>query len=246
MRYAIVSDIHGNFEAFQAVLGHAARNGGFGNIICLGDVVGYGPDPHECVQLLRKHEHLCVAGNHDLAAVGLVDTSAFNPLAASAVQWTSERLDHGDISYLRGLPLTAVVDGFTLAHGSPREPIWEYITSPWAASQNLKHFETPYCLVGHTHVPVIFRFKGAEESDCVAEPFPGDGLLALATERMIINPGGVGQPRDGDPRAAYAVLDIDAKTLRQFRVEYDIALTQEKMLRAGLAAPLIRRLSFGR
>lgn len=242
MRYAILADIHGNLVAFQAVLDDAEARGGFDEIWCLGDVVGYGPEPHQCIELLRSFKHLCIAGNHDWAAIGNMDTSDFNPVAAQACQWTASQLTEEDIAYLKALPLTLVQDNFTLAHGSPREPIWEYLLSPEQARENLDYFTTAYCLVGHSHVPLIFEQIGRS----VAYRVLNDGMkIELGENRLIINPGGVGQPRDGDPRAAYAIYDSEGQTVFHYRVEYDIAVTQKKMAERGLPLSLILRLSHG-
>jgi diadenosine tetraphosphatase ApaH/serine/threonine PP2A family protein phosphatase len=242
MRFAILADIHSNLAAFEAVLGDADRKGGFDKIWCLGDVVGYGPDPHQCIERLRQFEPVCIAGNHDWAAIGKMDTSEFNPAAALAAQWTGQQLTDEDRDYLQNLPLTVKEGHFTLAHGSPREPIWEYLLSTEAAQDNFAYFETAYCLVGHSHVPLIFEL----EDDKAAYREFGEGALQLGEKRMIINPGGVGQPRDGDPRASYAIYDTDTGTVNHYRVEYDIPATQKKMAEHGLPSPLIFRLSLGR
>jgi diadenosine tetraphosphatase ApaH/serine/threonine PP2A family protein phosphatase len=242
MRYAILADVHSNLAAFEAVLDDAGKRGGFDKIWCLGDVVGYGPDPHECIGRLRQFEHVCIAGNHDWAAIGKMDTSEFNPVAALAAHWTAEQLTDDDIDYLQNLPLTVLEGDFTLVHGSPREPIWEYLLSTEAAQDNFAYFETAYCLVGHSHVPLIFE-QVADEA--VYREF-GEDALKLGEKRMIINPGGVGQPRDGDPRASYAIYDAEAQVIHHYRVEYDIPATQKKMAERGLPTPLIVRLSLGR
>ncbi|MEW6034342.1 MAG: metallophosphoesterase family protein [Chloroflexota bacterium] len=246
MRYALLADIHGNLEAFVAVLGDMGAQGGCDEILCLGDVVGYGPDPHECIQLLRQRQHVCVAGNHDWAAIGRIDTGDFNPHAAAAASWTSAHLDPGDAEYLGQLPTRLVRDDLTLVHGSPREPVWEYLFSPSDAAENLDYFDTRLCAVGHTHMPVLFRCPGEGGEYCVAEHLPLGESMSLVGGRLIVNPGGVGQPRDGDPRASYVIFDADAAVIVHRRVEYDIALTQAKMSRAGLPPPLILRLSYGR
>jgi diadenosine tetraphosphatase ApaH/serine/threonine PP2A family protein phosphatase len=242
MRYAILADIHSNMAAFEAVLSDADSRGGFDKIWCLGDVVGYGPDPNECIKRLRQFEHVCIAGNHDWAAIGKMDTSEFNPVAALAANWTAQQLTAEDRDYLQNLPFTLREGGFTLAHGSPREPIWEYLLSTEAAKDNFAYFETAYCLVGHSHVPLIFELAGDK---AVYKEFK-EANLKLKEKRMIINPGGVGQPRDGDPRASYAIYDAEAQTVRHYRVEYDIPATQKKMAERGLPTPLILRLSVGR
>jgi len=242
MRYAILGDIHSNLAAFEAVLRDIDLKGGIDRIWCLGDVVGYGPDPHECIELLRQYEHICVAGNHDWAAIGKMDTSDFNPVATRACRWTSQQLTKKDIDYLQNLPLSLCQDDFTLVHGSPREPIWEYLLSIEVAQDNFAYFKTAFCLVGHSHVPLIFEQRG---NSTVYKEFPNRTNLELGGNRLIINPGGVGQPRDGDPRASYAIYDVDARTIYHYRVEYDIPATQRKMEERGLPLPLILRLSEG-
>jgi len=244
MRYAILADIHANLTAFTAVLEDIGKRGGVEELWCLGDVVGYGPDPHECIRLLRQYDHVCVAGNHDWAAVGKVDTAYFNPAAAEACRWTAQQLRAEDISYLENLPLVIERGDFTLVHGSPREPIWEYIMSAGSAGENLACFQTPFCLVGHSHMP--FAFECSDTGVCVLREFADNAVLALAEERMIINPGGIGQPRDGDPRAGYAIYDSDAGTVTHYRVAYDIAVTQSRMRKCGLPESLAKRLSYGR
>ena len=242
MRYAILGDIHSNLTAFEAVLRDVDGRGSFDKIWCLGDVVGYGPDPNECIERLRQFEHVCVAGNHDWAAIGKMDIADFNPVAAQACRWTAQQLTAENIDYLQNLPLSICQDDFTLVHGSPREPIWEYLLSIEGAQENFAHFETVYCLVGHSHVPLIFELV---DDKVVYRMFPKGANLELGEIRMIINPGGVGQPRDGDPRASYALYDAEARTVHHYRVEYDIPATQKKMEEQGLPTPLILRLSVG-
>ena len=239
MRYAILADIHGNLDAFRAVLRDIEGRGGVDELWCLGDVVGYGPEPSACLSLLRGYPHVCVAGNHDWAAAGKIDTADFNPDAAAACEWTSQQLTPADMEYLRKLPLTETRGDFTLAHGSPRDPLNEYIFSGLSASGNFQRFGTSYCLVGHTHVPAVFQ---ASEGICRKESLPP---VLRPGGRMIINPGGVGQPRDGDPRASYVVYDDAERVIHSYRVPYDIAAVQEKMRRCGLPAYLSERLSGG-
>jgi diadenosine tetraphosphatase ApaH/serine/threonine PP2A family protein phosphatase len=242
VKIVILGDIHSNLAAFEAVLGDSKKRGGFDKIWCLGDIVGYGPDPHECIELLRQHDHFCVAGNHDWAAIGQLDTLDFNPVAARACRWTTEQLTPQDIEYLQELPLDLCEDDFTLVHGSPREPIWEYLLSAESARDNLSYFQTDFCLVGHSHVPLVFE---SDSGKIITSMFPDGSSLKLVKNRLIINPGGVGQPRDGDPRANYALYDVEAKTIYHYRVEYDILATQRKMEERGLPLPLILRLSEG-
>ena len=243
MRYAIIADIHANLAAFNAVLDDIQRRGGVEEVWSLGDVVGYGPEPHECISLLRQTTDVCVAGNHDWAAAGKLDTSDFNPAAAAACHWTAKQLSPGDIEYLSNLPLVIEKGDFTLVHGSPREPIWEYLLSTGIARENFAYFKSQFCLVGHSHRPVVFSY--GENGTCSVSLFPTDGRLVLGESRMIINPGGVGQPRDGDPRASYAIYDSESKIIRLYRVDYDINATQAKMMAHGLPRQLVVRLSYG-
>ncbi len=243
MRALIISDIHSNLEALRAVLTDAERRGGFDQVWSLGDLVGYGPDPVACVDLLREHDGVAVAGNHDLAAVGKLGTEAFNDYAAAAVHWTSERLGDEQRVYLRELPLRAEVDSFTLVHGSPRDPVWEYVVTPWSAAENFRHFDTARCLVGHSHLPFVCRQR---DGGAVFEPFPLDEPVDLGAGRVIVNPGGLGQPRDGDPRTTYAIYDSAAGAAYHHRVEYDIPTTQRKIVEADLPLFLAARLASGR
>ena len=237
MLCVVLADIHGNLEAFEAVIKHAEAQGDIDYIWCLGDIVGYGPDPGLCVQMLRSYPHVAVAGNHDWAATGKLSTDDFNPDAAAAVRWTGQHISEDDILYLQNLPLQVVREGFTLVHGSPRYPVWEYLFSFPDARYSFPMFHTSYCLVGHTHVPILFGEGGGAES------FPD--TFSLGEERLIINPGGVGQPRDGDSRASYAIYHIERRTLSHHRVPYDIERTQSKMVEQALPLKLSVRLGLG-
>ncbi len=242
MRCAIIADIHSNLAALVAVLVDIERHGDVDELWCLGDVVGYGPDPHECIELLRKTNHICVMGNHDLAALGKLDISEFNPDAALAVRWTAKNLSDEDRSYLESLPQVVEKDDFTLVHGSPREPIWEYLLSTSSARENFNYFRSQFCLVGHSHVPLIFR---QSKDGTSYQPFSPESTLKLGKERIIINPGAVGQPRDNDPRASYAIYDSKRKQIKLYRVPYDISTTQAKMVKYNLPMRLVARLSYG-
>lgn len=244
MRYAILGDIHSNLFAFEVVLRDIELRGGCDQIWCLGDIVGYGPEPRKCLELLRQHDHLCVAGNHDWGAIGKIDTSDFNPVAAQACHWTAQQLTEADVKYLESLPVSLCQDDFTLVHGSPRHPIWEYLLAISAARENFSYFRTTYCAIGHSHVPLIFEYQD-KTGLCSLMDFPEGGRLELGKQRLIINPGGVGQPRDGDPRASYGIYDNEAKVFCHYRVEYDVVATQRKMMAVGLPLPLISRLSYG-
>lgn len=250
MRYLIISDIHANLVALDTVL-EAASEEGYDEIWCLGDVVGYGPNPNECVDRMRDLSTYCLAGNHDWAALDRIDISDFNPEARIAVEWTREQLTPESVAYLDERPprLDDVDDGFTLAHASPRHPIWEYILYPSTAAENFPHFETSFCLVGHTHQPIIFRQEPDANDVQALMPALGQPLpISKAAQdgiRFIINPGGVGQPRDGDPRASFAIYDDDAGALCYYRHEYDIAETQARMRDANLPERLVNRLEYG-
>lgn len=242
MRYAIIADIHANLEAFTAVLEDIEHRGEVDELWCLGDIVGYGPDPHQCLELLRQYNHVCVAGNHDWAAAGKIDTADFNPDAAAASHWTAQQLSPEDIQHLKSLPLVIEKDDFTLVHGSPREPIWEYVLSTSLARENFTFFQSNYCLVGHSHVPLVFK---DEDGSCSLNPLSTDIGLALGRSRLIINPGSVGQPRDSDPRASYAIYDSETRLVKLYRISYDIGATQDKMMQNGLPIRLVLRLKHG-
>jgi predicted phosphodiesterase len=243
MRILVVSDIHANLVALEAVLARAAP---FDRIWCLGDVVGYGPEPNACIERLRGFDLLCLAGNHDWAALGKLDLEEFNPDARRAAIWTRDQLTPANLEWLGALPerVPTQADKFTLVHGSPRYPIWEYVLTPAVAFTNFDYFDTPICLYGHTHVPVVYRY-GPNDRTATADPLVENVPFKLNPDRLMINPGSVGQPRDGDPRAAYAVIDLDALMLTHYRLDYDIAATQAKMEQFNLPPRLITRLSYG-
>ena len=243
MRALIVSDVHSNLEALESVVEDAKTHGGFDEIWSLGDLVGYGPDPSACIALLRLHEVRTVAGNHDLAAFGRLSLESFNDYAAAAARWTAEQISTEDADWLASLPLRIEVEDFTMVHGSPRDPVWEYVVSVPVAAVSFQHFTTMRCLVGHSHVP--FLCVTGQDGPKFLE-FRLDDPVPLGDERMIVNPGGVGQPRDGDPRASYAVYDSDDGTVAHFRAEDDIQTTQNKMEEYGLPKYLADRLSEGR
>ena len=190
-------------------------------------------------------EHECIVGNHDWAAMNKVDLNDFNPDAKRAVQWTQKQLTPSSMAYLESLPSSLVKGEFTLVHGSPREPIWEYILYPPIACTNFAYLDTPHCLVGHTHVPINFVLSDGDEPVCEMERLPENGHAPLGEKRLIINPGSVGQPRDGDARASYAILDTEKQTLEHRRVRYDIEKTQRLMQKARLPSRNITRLSYG-
>jgi len=244
VRCLVISDIHANLAALEAVLDDA---GSFDVIWCLGDLVGYGPDPNECVARVQEFEHICIAGNHDWAVLGKLDLGQFNPDARAANAWTRDRLTANARAYLETRPTSIERDVFLLVHGSPREPIWEYILDVDQAMVNFEYFDMPFCLVGHTHVPIGFvRDQEHHQYHVLIPPYPAPVVLNNPRVRMILNPGSVGQPRDGDPRASYAILDTEAKTWELRRVAYPVEVTQERMRAFGLPRRLIQRLEIGR
>jgi diadenosine tetraphosphatase ApaH/serine/threonine PP2A family protein phosphatase len=241
MRIAVLSDIHSNLAALEAVLSDLPA---VDEAWVLGDTVGYGPQPNEVIVALQALGARSVLGNHDGAAVGTVDTRPFNPDARRAIEWTVEVIDANSRAYLASLPEVRTDGDLTAVHGSPRNPIWEYIFSDEVAADCLAEFETQLCLFGHTHVPIVFVAAGTDDVEPLAS-LP-DLPVELRGRRALINPGSVGQPRDGNPAASYAILDTDAGRVDFRRVRYDIDRTQRLMRDAGLPPRLAERLSYGR
>ena len=245
----IVSDVHANLIALEAVLRDAEGGGPIDAVWSLGDCVGYGPQPTECIVRLRGHDASMVAGNHERAATGAIGTEDFNPDAAAAAEWTKARLNSDEKSFLDALPevIAPASDDFTLVHGTLRWPIWEYLSSPEAAIGHLALQETPFGLVGHTHVPMLVLEDRTSFDGCqLFRLADGEKIDLDPNIRMVVNPGSVGQPRDGDPRASYAIYDTEANSITLRRVEYAIDETQKLMAEAGLPRWLIERLSAGR
>lgn len=263
MRIGIISDIHGNYVALRTVL---EQIGEVDSLWCLGDLVGYGPQPNECIETIQQYPHLCIPGNHDWGMLGRLDANSFNRDARYVMEWTRNHLTPANLTYIEELPVTMKAFGqcFTLVHASPRDPMWEYLLDLFDAAECFPLFSSRYCFVGHTHVPLIFRdMDGVVKA---AVPEPGEVMqlnvwpkVELTDQsggpRMIINPGSVGQPRDGDPRAAFMVLDIpDNATLADWdwtatltfgRVEYSIGETQDIMRGLNFPPRLISRLDLG-
>ena len=242
MRALIVSDIHSNIEALDAVISDAESRGGFDCIWCLGDMVGYGPDPSPTLRRLREFELVAVVGNHDYAAAGVIDASDFNGVAYAAIRWTADQLKEDEKLFLSGLPTVSLQAPFTLVHGSLRAPIEEYLLHPSQAQATLQLLTTPYCLVGHSHQPFLCREMAPVP---MFLPLPEGRHTPLSEVRCIINPGSVGQPRDRDTRASYAVFNSELPAIEHYRVIYDFAATQDKMRRAGLPSYLAERLAHG-
>jgi diadenosine tetraphosphatase ApaH/serine/threonine PP2A family protein phosphatase len=239
MRLAVLSDIHANLVALDAVL---AAIGSVDGIRVLGDIVGYGPRPDEVVDRLRSNRAIAVAGNHDRAAVGGDEIEWFNADARTAIEWTRHRISRSTKTWLAGLPERLVEGDFTLVHGSPRDPTWEYILPPATAVANLAALETEHALFGHTHLPIAYRHVPPR----MREILPDDGdELELGDVRTMLNPGSVGQPRDGDPASSWLILDTDRGRATWHRTQYDIRATQAAMRQAGLPSRLVARLDHG-
>jgi predicted phosphodiesterase len=243
MRYAILSDIHGNNEALASVLQHIkTRN--IDRIICAGDVVGYGAEPDICLRWIMDNNIPTAAGNHDYAIVGKTDISFFNPMAKKATIWTIEKLDNTAKEFIKGLPISVVFEkeGISLFHASPSDPEeWIYVTSVTKATREFEHVKTPITFIGHTHQPVCYE----KTNDDVVSHKINRTLRLRKRSKYLINVGSVGQPRDRNIRASYAVYDSDRNTVKAHRVKYDIRTAQEKIRQAGLPFPLADRLEHG-
>ncbi|HET7053514.1 MAG TPA: metallophosphoesterase family protein [Solirubrobacterales bacterium] len=246
MRVAAVSDIHANLPALEAVLG-AIDVAGVDETWCLGDVIGYGAEPDECTDLVRERCDVCLVGNHDLAVLGALDVGAFSEAAAEAVSWTRAHVAERTLELLRELEPAGERQGVGLFHASPRDPVWEYVLSAEQADACLDAQSERIGLIGHSHVSLFFVRTGeGEQEDEIRGSQAGDGtLLELEAGRWLINPGSVGQPRDGDPRAAWLELDTDAGTARFHRVGYDIERAAASIVAAGLPRRLADRLRVG-
>jgi diadenosine tetraphosphatase ApaH/serine/threonine PP2A family protein phosphatase len=239
MRIAVLSDIHSNLPALDAVLGDAGTVDGVWH---LGDVVGYGPDPDGVIGRLRDLGAVGVRGNHDAAAIGGSEIDWFNPDARRAMEWTRTAISSESVSWLASMPERRTLETCELVHGSPRQPLWEYVTSPAVARDNLELLRQPIGLHGHTHIPVAFIAAGSDVENFA----PAAGAsLRLDGRRALVNPGSVGQPRDGDPRASYMLLDTAAGAITWHRVAYDIEAVQAAMRAVGLPGFLVSRLSIG-
>lgn len=226
-RVLVISDIHANLPALEAVIHHAGK---VDEVWCLGDLVGYGPFPNECIQLIKDTPNItCMLGNHDAAALGQIEVEAFNTDARLSIRWAQQELTPANVDFLASLPEKMIIENTTLVHGSPRNPVWEYILDNHIAGLNFAHFDTPVCIVGHTHLPVMYC---AEHPTQRTIP-PYDTELNL-TKKCLLNPGSVGQPRDRDNRAAYAIYQPALRKWEIRRVPYNIELTQKAILGAGL------------
>ena len=246
MKIAVLSDIHANLVALQRVLAEIDTLD-VDAIWCLGDTVGYGPEPEACVNLMRTRAEVCLAGNHDLAVLGKIDLDDFNPVARTAALWQRKHLSPESMAWLNQLPSRTLAAGVTLAHASPRHPVWEYVDSDSVAIKNYDAFDTQICLVGHSHLAMGWRMNRQDNHVNVEWVSAAEDVaLVLANDdKWLLNPGSVGQPRDHDPRASFAILDVDARTWAWHRVEYDIEAVEQAILAAGLPELLGRRLYLG-
>jgi predicted phosphodiesterase len=239
VRVAIVSDIHGNLHALEAVLEAIDRDAPDA-IWCLGDLVGYGPRPNRCCAVVAERADFCLIGNHDLAVLGRLDLDDFQPDAALSARWTTAALEDEPRAYLESLESNGEREGIGLFHASPRDPVWEYVLTPEVAAASMAAASQELVLVGHSHVALHYRV-----SDGMLL-LAGDGThLGLAADRWLLNPGSVGQPRDTDPRAAWMLLDVGSRRASFHRVEYDVAKTQQEIRDRGLPEALAARLEFG-
>jgi predicted phosphodiesterase len=239
MRIAVISDVHSNLHALDAVL---AEVGSVDAIWHLGDIVGYGPEPDGVVDRLATKGAVGVRGNHDAAACGGDEIDWFNADARAAMEWTRRVMSASTRAWLTALPERREAEDFTLVHGSPLDPTWEYVTTTGAARENLAAISTTHGLNGHTHVPIAFSLSGDRVATDAPQPSPG---MDLDGRRLLLNPGSVGQPRDGDPRASYLVLDLAARRASWGRVAYDIDTVRNRMRALGLPGRLSERLRYG-
>ena len=241
MRIALISDIHANLHALEAVLADVDAEE-VDELWCLGDLVGYGPRPNECVEAVRERASLCLAGNHDLAVIGKADLALFVGEAEAAAKWTQTVLDDDAASYLASLEPAAQRDRMALAHGSPVDPVWEYVLTQGAAVEAFSATTEPLILVGHSHVALEICLDDEQLRGGLAT---GGQEVDLDEGRYILNPGSVGQPRDGDPRAGWLVIDSDAGRATFRRTDYPIAATQAEMRERDLPEGLSERLEHG-
>ncbi len=241
MRVAVISDIHANRHALEAVLAEVDAEAP-DEIWCLGDVVGYGPEPNRCCELVAERASVCLAGNHDLAVTGAISLDEFNGDAAVAAEWTRGAIDEASLAFLRGLAPQARRATAELFHGSPLDPVWDYVLTAETALLSFQMTSLPLVLVGHSHLPLVVGFDGHLVSGGLA---PTSDPVSLADARYLLNPGSVGQPRGKDPRAAWMMLDLDAGSASFRRTEYAVGATQEEMRVRGLPEVLVSRLALG-
>jgi len=242
MKAAIISDIHSNLEALFVVLKDIKKRR-LKSIFCLGDLVGYGANPNECIDLCIKESKMIVAGNHDWAAIDKTDVATFNPVAAKAIRWTKEKISKDGVNRIKSLELTGKVDNLLLVHATPKNPAkWGYLFTLDEYEREFSHFKEQLCFIGHSHIPAAVFQDANGYCDLVRDnPFP-----IVAKRRYIVNVGSVGQPRDMDPRASYAIYDGNNNSIEIVRLDYNIPLAQQKIIMAGLPEVLADRLLAGR
>lgn len=240
MKIAIISDMHANLAALNAVLG-AIEAEGVQRIICGGDLVGYNAEPCEVVDRIRELDIPCVMGNHDAAVVGLTDPENFNAPARAAVEWTAQQLDEESLEFLRGLPYVRRIESFTMVHGTLHRPEqWGYIFNAYEAEEHFQHQKDTLCFIGHSHIPGVFI------ADDMITLNRSNRVRIRSGRRYVVNVGSVGQPRDDDPAASYAIYDLVDNAIQFRRVPYDVQMTQQKILNAGLPNVLAVRLALGK
>ncbi len=240
MKYAIISDVHANLEALQAVL-KRAQSVGADKVVCLGDIVGYGANPNECVEVVKERAHLVLCGNHDHAAVGETGIEYFNSYARAAILWTTGVLKPETSAFLKGLPFTASIDGAFLVHATPSEPTaWNYVFEVNEALHEFANFDEKVCFIGHSHFALYFT----KEDDSCRVSMPKTFTLDEGS-KYIVNVGSVGQPRDGLPTACFVTYELPSGTVQYHRVEYNLSLTYQKIVRARLPRFLAERLLIG-
>lgn len=228
MRILVFSDIHSNMSALEAVLAAAGKVDAYW---CLGDLVGYGPNPNECIARTRELPNLvCVRGNHDAATLGEVDQNTFNHEASLAITWTRRVLNAESQEFLLSLPEKLVIEDVTLVHGSPRNPVWDYVMDYMTATRMFQFYQTHICLVGHTHVPAIWKENEADSNRAMVQDYQKSKVLV----KTMLNPGSVGQPRDHDARASFAIFDPEESMWELRRVAYDIQEVQARIKKSGL------------
>jgi predicted phosphodiesterase len=242
MKVAVLSDVHANRQAFEAVLEEVAASDA-AEMWCLGDLVGYGADPDACVELARQHAAVCLAGNHDLAVTGDIPLEDFSRGASLAAQWTQKVISSENREFLHALEPQGIESDLGLYHASPRDPIWEYVLSALLAELCMTAQQHRVCLIGHSHVAL--SFTRPEDDVATGEPRRAGEELDLSQDQWLLNPGSVGQPRDGDPRAAWMLLDLDLWTASYQRTDYDIAGAAAAIRDAGLPDSLAERLEYG-
>ncbi len=241
MKYALIADIHANLEGLEVVLEDAKKNN-CTRYVCLGDVVGYNPDPKECMKIVRDMGMPCIMGNHDEYCAGDIDLTGFNPHAGHAIKWTRNQLSDEESDWLRRLKYLRMIANFTIVHATLDAPKrWGYVMSKLDAAASFTYQNTGVCFFGHTHVPLAFI---REKNSITGGKY--DKLTVEKGKKYLINVGSVGQPRDGDPRAAYVIYNLEEGTIELRRLDYDLEKTQAKILDAGLPERLANRLALGK